>query len=58
LFVVITLGVERTASSGSYGEHPGHDRGKIDKLTIALDPPKLTPDDVEKLRPLIAPRSD
>jgi hypothetical protein len=23
--------------------------GKIDKLTIALDPPKLTPDDVQKL---------
>jgi arylsulfatase len=24
--------------------------GKIDKLTIALDPPKLTPDDVQKLQ--------
>jgi hypothetical protein len=24
--------------------------GKIDKVTIALDPPKLTPDDVEKLK--------
>jgi arylsulfatase len=25
--------------------------GKIDKLTIALDGPKLTPDDVQKLQP-------
>ncbi|MGP8231918.1 MAG: hypothetical protein ACLQL2_04525 [Methylovirgula sp.] len=23
--------------------------GKIDKLTFALDPPKLTPDDLKKL---------
>ena len=23
--------------------------GKIDKLTVALDPPKLTPEDVSKL---------
>jgi hypothetical protein len=24
--------------------------GKINRVTIALDPPKLTPDDVEKLK--------
>jgi arylsulfatase len=24
-------------------------KGKIDKLTIAVEPPKLTPDDVKKL---------
>jgi arylsulfatase len=32
--------------------------GKINKLTIALDPPKLTPDDVKKLQTANSAASD
>jgi Arylsulfatase A and related enzymes len=32
--------------------------GKIDKLTVALDPPKLTPDDIKKLQEAAAKAND
>jgi arylsulfatase len=50
--------LDQTFNIGSAGAYPVDDReykvpfkftGNINKLTIALDPPKLTPDDVKKL---------
>jgi len=56
--VPLALGLDETFDIGTSGPTPVDDRdyktpfpftGKIRKLTIALDPPKLTPDDVKKL---------
>jgi hypothetical protein len=57
--VPLTLPIDETFDIGTDTGTPIDDRdyqvpfaftGKIDKLTIALDPPKLTPDDVQKLQ--------
>ena len=54
----LVLPLDQTFDIGIGGPTPVDDNdykvpfkftGKIDKLTIALDPPKLTPDDVKKL---------
>ena len=51
--------LDQTFNIGSSGAHPVDDddykvpfkfTGTINKVTIALDPPKLTPDDVQKLK--------
>jgi arylsulfatase A-like enzyme len=56
--IPIMLPIDETFDIGSDTGTPVDDRdyqvpfaftGKIDKLTVALDPPKLTPDDVKKL---------
>jgi len=56
--VPLTLAADQRFSIGTGGPTPVDDRdyqvpfkftGKINKLSIALDPPKLTPDDVKRL---------
>ncbi len=54
----LVLPLDQTFNIGSAGSSPVDDHdyqvpfaftGKIDKVTIALDPPTLTPDDIKKL---------
>jgi arylsulfatase len=65
--VPLTLQWDETFDIGSDTGTPVDDRdyqvpfkftGKIDKLTIAIDPPKLTPEDVKKLREAEAKAAD
>ena len=65
--VPLTLPWDETFDIGSDTGTPVDDKdyqvpfkftGKIDKLTISLEPPKLTPADMEKLRSAAASAAD